>query len=338
MDWRAELPSVACLEVPAGELPAAVFEGHEPAILRGFVNHWPAVRECQESLASATCYLARFWNERPLTVYAGGEEANGRFFYNADCTGFNFQRGRATLAQVLEQLAAPERAAHLASIYIGSTAVEAWLPGFRADNDVAVPADDAVVSFWLGNEARIAAHYDFPNNLACVVAGTRRFVLLPPEQLPNLYVGPLDNTPAGQPISLVDFAAPDFTRHVRFAEAMRHAKAATLRPGDALFIPSMWWHHVESLAPFNLLVNYWWLASPAYLGSPADALVHGILALRGLPPRQRAIWRGLFNHYVFDAGEATHGHIPPAGRGCLAPLSEAAAKQLRAKLAHKLGG
>jgi hypothetical protein len=41
-----------------------------------------------------------------------------------------------------------------------------------------------------------------------------------------------------------------------------------LEPGDALHIPSMWYHHVEGLEPFNMLVNYWWrehagLARPA---------------------------------------------------------------------------
>ena len=336
MNWLSKLPAAQTLECADGVIPPPLFDSAEPVLLKGLVEGWPAVRECSQSVHAAARYLARFWTDQPVTAYAGRPEIDGRFFYNQDCTGFNFQRGAASLAQILQKLAAPEREAHLSSIYVGSTPVDAWLPGFRASNDVQVPSDEAVVSFWLGSQARIAAHYDFPSNLACVVAGERRFTLLPPEQLGNLYVGPLDKTPSGQPISLVDFAQPDLARHPRFAEAMRHAKTAALQPGDALLIPSMWWHHVESLAPFNLLVNYWWLSSPAYLGAPTDALVHGILALRGLPPRQREVWRGLFNHYVFDADETVYEHIPEPGRGCLAPLEEAAAKQLRAKLLHRL--
>ena len=336
MGWISDLPAVPSWECANGALPEWLFGSAEPMLLKGLVHHWPAVRECSQSLDAATRYLAQFCTEQPVTAYAGGPETAGRFFYNEDCTGFNFQRGKASLAQILQKLAEPEREAHLSSIYIGSASVDAWLPGFRDSNDVQVPSDEPVVSFWLGNQARVAAHYDFPSNLACAVAGQRRFTLLPPEQLGNLYAGPLDKTPSGQPISLVDFAQPDLARHPRFAEAMRHAKTAALQPGDALLIPSMWWHHVESLAPFNLLVNYWWLSSPAYLGAPTDALVHGILALRGLPPRQREVWRGLFNHYVFDADETVYEHIPEPGRGCLAPLDEAAAKQLRAKLLHRL--
>lgn len=336
MNWLSKLPAASTLECADGAIPPRLFDSAEPVLLKGLVNDWPAVRECSPSIHSAVRYLAQFWTDQPVTAFAGNPEMDGRFFYNEDCTGFNFQKGAATLAQILQKLAEPEREAHLSSIYVGSTPVDNWLPGFRAGNDVQVPSDEAVVSFWLGGPAHIAAHYDYPSNLACVVAGERRFTLLPPEQLGNLYVGPLDRTPAGQPISLVDFAQPDLARHPQFAEAMRHAKTASLRPGDALFIPSMWWHHVESSASFNLLINYWWLSSPAYLGSPTDALVHGILALRGLPPRQREAWRGLFNHYVFDADEAVYQHIPQPGRGCLAPLDEAAAKQLRAKLLHKL--
>lgn len=336
MNWMSELPAAQTLDCADGAVPPKLFDAAEPVLLKGLVNRWPAVRECSQSIHSAARYLSQFWTDQPVTAYAGDAAMDGRFFYNEDCTDFNFQRGAATLAQILQKLAQPEREAHLSSIYVGSTLVDAWLPGFRASNDVPVPSEEPVVSFWLGGQARIAAHYDCPSNLACVVAGQRRFTLLPPEQLDNLYVGPLDRTPSGQSISLVDFAQPDLARHPQFAEAMRHAKAASLQPGDALFIPSMWWHHVESLASFNLLINYWWLSIPAYFGAPPDALVHGILTLRSLPPRQREAWRRLFNHYVFDADEAVYEHIPQPGRGCLAPLNEAAAKQLRAKLLHKL--
>ena len=82
--------------------------------------------------------------------------------------------------------------------------------GFRAENDINLHAQTPLASLWIGNQSRVAAHYDFPTNIACSVAGHRRFTLFPPEQLENLYVGPVDFTPAGQPISTVDFAQPDY--------------------------------------------------------------------------------------------------------------------------------
>ena len=92
---------------------------------------------------------------------------------------------------------------------------------------------EQLASLWIGNRTRTAAHFDLPQNIACVISGRRRFTVFPIGQLPNLYVGPLDFTPAGQAISLVDFHAPDFERYPRFREALRHAQVAELEPGDA---------------------------------------------------------------------------------------------------------
>ena len=68
----------------------------------------------------------------------------------------------------------------------------------------------------------------------------------PPDQVANLY-GAVDLTPAGQAISLVDTRKPDLEKHPDFRHAMMQAFSAELQPGDAIFIPSLWWHQVESL-------------------------------------------------------------------------------------------
>ncbi len=315
-------------------IPDRVFESDYPLLLKGLVAEWPAVAACSRSIDFAARYLASFWSEKPVTVYVG-DGIDGRFGYNEDFTGFNFKSGTARLGQVFQKLAEQQGLESPQSIYVGSTAVDRWLPGFRAQNDVTIPADDALVSFWLGNETRVSAHFDFPDNIACVVAGQRRFTLFPPEQIDNLYVGPLDRTPAGQAISLVDLSNPDFERFPKFAKAMESATSFELEPGDAIFIPSMWWHNVESLSPFNLLVNYWWCNTPPSMGSPTTALLHAILSVRDLTDRQRRAWKHLFDHYVFEADETVYEHIPESGRGCLAPLDELSARQLRADLLNK---
>ena len=336
MTAGADLRPMASIDCPNGVVPDDVLDAAEPVVLRGLIRDWPAVRECSASIPAAAGYLSKFWTNRPVTAYVGKASINGRFSYNEDFTGFNFDRGKAPLKQILDKLAESEREDRLATIYVGSTPVDGWLPGFRTDNDVALPVPDPLVSFWLGSQTRISAHFDFPDNLACVVAGARRFTLLPPDQIGNLYVGPLDPTPSGQAISLVDFNDPDLTRYPRFRDALSEARSAVLHPGDAIRIPSMWWHHIESLRRFNLLVNYWWCTTPAAMGSPTDALMHAILSLRDLPERQREAWRGLFNHYVFDADEEVYRHIPERGRGCLSTLDDAAAKRLRALLLNRL--
>jgi hypothetical protein len=334
------LPVPAAVEVlegcSPGAIPERVFRSEVPLLLKGLVASWPAVAACRPSLAAAASYLAGFWIEQPVTVYAGDAAIDGRFFYNEDFTGFNFRSGKAHLGQVLQKLAEDERSGAGSAIYVGSTPVDRWLPGFRAQNDIKLPFPDALASFWMGSRTRVSAHFDFPDNIACVVAGRRRFTLFPPDQVGNLYVGPLDRTPSGQAISVVDLAKPDLERYPRFADALAAAQVAEMEPGDALFVPSMWWHHVESLSSFNLMVNYWWCTSPPAMGAPTTALMHAILSLRDLPPRQRAAWRKLFDHYVFDADESVYEHIPAPGRGCLAPLDENAARRLRAELLNRL--
>jgi hypothetical protein len=243
---------------------------------------------------------------------------------------------RIRLDAVLDEIARQSKSEIPPAIYVGSTTVDTCLPGFRAENDLALGNRQPLVSIWLGNRTRIAAHHDLPDNIACVVAGRRRFTLFPPEQLENLYIGPLDFTPAGQAISLVDFARPDFAKFPKFAAALQQAQVAELGPGDAIFIPSMWWHHIESLEALNVLVNYWWRQSPAFMDSPMNALMLAILTVRDLPPEQLKAWQNLFRHYVFEADELTAAHIPPQARRVLGPLDADSARELRARLLQRL--
>ena len=220
--------------------------------------------------------------------------------------------------------------------YVGSTLLDRWFPGFRDENDLQLGDRMLLASLWLGNRISVSAHFDVADNIACCIAGRRRFTLFPPDQLENLYIGPWDNTPAGQPISLVDFRNPDFDRYPKFRDALASSITVTLDAGDALCIPSMWWHHVEGLDGLNVLVNYWWRTTPAYMGSPLNVLKHALLGLRGLPAEQRRAWQHIFDIYVFDQSEETNAHIPEQSRGILGEMDKAAARQLRAELLSQL--
>lgn len=319
---------------PSAEaLPAEVLQSTQPVLLRGLVRHWPLVQAAERSDAEFCNELRRFGASTRLSLWRGGPEIGGRFFYNDDFTGFNYRHEVHTLGALLDELLAGTPDA----LYLGSTEVDSAFPGLRQHNDLPVLAGVRPhVSLWLGNRMQVATHFDLPDNIACVVAGRRRFTLFPPDQVANLYVGPLDLTPAGQPVSLVDVRQPDLQRFPRYAQALEHGQSFELLPGDALFIPSQWWHGVEALAPVNALVNFWWRQSPAFMDTPLNTLMMALLSLRDLPPAQREAWRALFDHYVFDANEQTAAHIPLAARGVLAPINDASARQLRALLLNRL--
>jgi hypothetical protein len=320
---------------------AELLESQQPAILKGVAIDWEIARKGAHSPAAAIEYLASFDGGRPVVGYTGAPEIGGRFFYNADMTGLNFEARRVTLTEFLRRIEAHLNDNDPPSLYIGSTDIDQFLPGLARENQLTLsdPMFDGnppTVSIWIGNRTIATAHFDFSNNIACSLVGRRRFTLFPPDQVANLYPGPFHPTPGGQVVSMVDFRAPDLERHPRFSEAIAAAEVAELEPGDALFYPAMWWHHVEALEAFNVMINYWWNTSPAFIDTPLTTLLHAILSLRDRPEHEKQAWAALFDYYVFgEAGRAAE-HLPEHARGILGHLDDAAARRLRAELLQRL--
>jgi hypothetical protein len=320
--------------LPIGDLLAA----NEPAVLRGLVRSWGLVQAGLRSIDDAITYLKSFYNGKVLSSSLAGPEAAGRLFYSDDYTRLNFEARRSKLGNVLDELRAHVDDPKPPTIYIGSTLVDSYLPGFRSHNDVGFAAlgIDAPPAIWIGNRTIASCHYDAPNNLACCAVGRRRFTIFPPTQVGNLYPGPMDPTPGGQAISLVDFAAPDFERFPKFRDALEAGYSAELEPGDAIFVPAMWWHHVEGLASFNTLVNYWWTSMPKHVPSPMSSLYHAMWTIRDRPDVEKEAWRQVFEYYVFGPADRSGAHLPEPARGLLGPIDEERARQIRAMLMHSL--
>lgn len=306
----------------------------EPAVMRGVIDAWPLTRAGRTSPVALTEYLTRHDSGAPLATYVGAPAIHGKFFYRDDMRGFNFDRGSAPFRAVANMLLSdPEGTGP--SIYSGAAAATNHFPSFAADNVMPILDPDVAPRLWIGNAVTVSTHYDLADNVACVAAGNRQFTLFPPDQVANLYVGPLENTISGQPVSMVDPLAPDLDRFPRFAEAAAHAWSAELEPGDAIYVPTMWWHHVRSTTPFNLLVNYW--CSAPNDGSAFEALIHAMLAIRNRPPDERAHWRAFFDHFVFDADPDDAAHLPPHARGILGPSSPERTALMREFLMRGLG-
>lgn len=330
-----DLPRIAEERVAPGDLDAHLANAREPFVVRGLAADWPLVRAAQQSDASVRDYLVRHARDRAFPVNIGEPGAGDRFFYNA-AMGMNFRMAQGPLGPVLDGILANAEKPDAPAIYLSSIDMDGYFDGLAEANRLPLGERRPIESIWIGNRTRIAAHNDVPDNIAVCAVGRRRFTLFPPGQMANLYPGPLENTPAGRPVSMVDLRAPDLAAYPRFAEAIAEARVAELEPGDAVFIPSLWWHHVEALAPFNVLVNYWWRDVPAFLGKPEDALFHAILAVRDLSDEAKRQWRALFHHYVFENGSAVTAHLPEDARGILAPLTAETAGQIRAKLLRGL--
>lgn len=328
-----EFPHVRIVENASAErLREEILPAGLPVLLKGAVLEWPAVRAGRTSPETMVEYLKRFDRGHPVETILGRPEIAGRFFYNDRLDGLNFAKMPERIGATVDRILGARRQANPPSFYIQSASVSDYLPGFAAENALDLLDPPASPRIWIGNRLTVQTHFDVSENLACCVAGRRRFTLFPPEQTPNLYPGPFELTLAGPPVSMVPLADPDFGKYPKFETALGHALRAELEPGDVLYLPYFWWHHVETQEDLNVLVNYWWNEAEPDLGSPFDALLHAILALRDLPERQRAAWQMMFGHYAFGENGDPVAHLPPEARGALGSHDRAMRQTIRMRL------
>ncbi len=302
---------------------------NRPAVLRGLINNWPSVKKAKQSDQCIVDYLNQFNQNKIIPILFAPPSINGRFSYQDDLKNYNFKRENHPLKNVLQSLLELSTVEKPNSIAAQGLSLEEHFTGFNSDNQQELIENTEDAKIWIGNKTTTTTHYDHIDNLACVVAGRRKFTLFPPNQISNLYMGPLLSTPAGPPISMVDLENPDFVKYPKFKIALQHSYSVELKAGDAIFIPYMWFHNVESLTPFNALVNYWWSASEFSASIPYQSMLFSMLSIPEIPLEQRKIWREFFDYYVFQIDGKPADHLPDDLEDIISTLSKDKKKQLR---------
>lgn len=309
-----------------------------PVVLRGLVADWPSVRAAKRSPADFRDYLRRFDAGLSMEAFFGPPGIAGKYFYKSDFKGFNFERRKMTFSAALDAIMAGLGTPDSPSVYAGSLIIDDFLPGFTGENPMALVPPEGAPRIWVGHASNVSTHYDAMDNVACVVAGRRRFTLYAPELTSRLYIGPIDNTMAGQPVSLAASSPPDDEKYPLFKGVREQALVAELEPGDALYLPKLWWHQVEGLSNFNTLVNYWWDGFRSGPDAPYIALLHAMMTISERPPLERQAWKAFFDHYVFRSEGHPLKHLPPELHGILGPLQPNNYGSIRAYIMHKLRG
>jgi hypothetical protein len=310
----------------------------QPLILRGLVRHWEVVQAGERSPQALQEYLLSFDAGGEIEVFFGAPAIAGKYYYSDDLRGFNFERRRMKLSDAIEGMVSSLARAGAPSAYAGSVLAQEFLPGFAASNPMPLLGPRVVPRIWLGHAANVSSHHDTLDNLACVVAGARRFTLFPPELTAKLYIGPIDHTMAGPPVSLAASAAADDERFPLFQQVRDQALIAELLPGDALYLPKLWWHQVESTAAFNALVNYWWDAFSSGPDAPYTSLLLSMITIAERPLPERQAWKALFDHYVFRSSGHPLAHLPAERHGVLGPLQPDNYRTIRARVMRLLRG
>ncbi len=329
---------IPVIEDVTPEVFAEVVAGGQPAVFKGVVAHWPLVAQARISNVAAAACLKSFDNDRPAQVWVGDPAIKGEFFYGNTLDELNFRKLHAPLSASIDHLLGIAGEANPQAVFVQSLSIADHLPGLLSEHRLGLLPTTVMPRIWIGNRLRVQTHYDPVDNIACLVAGRRRFTLFAPDQLPNLYIGPLSKTIAGAPISLAHLENPDFARFPRLREALDNAWIADLEPGDGLYIPYFWWHHVQSQTPFNILVNYWWDRAPDEHAEAVDAFTHALLTVKRLPEGKRDIWKTMFEHYVFATFGDPAEHLPEADKGVLGPLSHADLAKMKQGLLARLNG
>jgi hypothetical protein len=309
-----------------------------PVVMRGAFAAWPVVRAAEASAAELRAYIARFANDRQAEAFVGQPSIAGRYSYSDDLEGFNFERVNMDLLAALDRIIENGARPGSPTMYVGSLETEVFLPGFGTENVAAVVPATVSPRIWIGNASTVACHNDTFDNVACVVSGRREFTLYPPDCVGDLYVGPIDHTMAGRPVSLAASSAPGDTRFPRFAAAAERASIARLQPGDALYLPKLWWHQVEASDSVNVLVNYWWDGTKTGPDTPDTAMMLAMIAIAERPPAERHAWQALFEHYVFRPEGHPLAHLPATRHGILERFQNGSYGRIRALVLQRLRG
>jgi Cupin-like domain len=330
-------------EIAGRELPdpehfqREVVAGCRPVVIRGLVAAWPAVAAARKSTRSFREYLCAFDAGIFAEAFFGDPAIRGKYYYAPGLAGFNFERRTMPFLDAVDAIVDALDRPNSRSVYLGSVPTAECLPGFAAANPMPLLREGQKPRIWLGTASDVSSHYDTFDNLACVIAGRRRFTLYAPELIGRLYIGPIDNTMAGPPVSLAA-SAPQESRaqFPLFEEVRDQALVAELEPGDALYLPKLWWHQVEATARFNGLVNYWWDAFSAGPEAPYTSLLLAMITIAERPPAERRAWKAFFDHFVFRSNGHPLAHLPPEQHGLLGPLKPDNYGKLRARILRLL--
>ena len=132
-----------------------------------------------------------------------------------------------------------------------------WIPELSEDVRVPEYCRDAPwrnTRFWLSAGGTSAPlHRDLAENIFFQLIGRKKFYLYPPSASPWLYSNPLRS--ALPNYSRFDPEDPDYDRFPLGREVA--PVELILDPGDALYLPSRWWHQTRSL-DLSASFNFWW--------------------------------------------------------------------------------
>lgn len=241
---------------------------NRPVIFEGALDHWPALGRW-----GFDDFRQRFGDTEVL-VEVGELLAEGRVTHDGKLV--DADRVRVPLSRYLD---AAENPAPGEMVYLAEWSAFQDCPELWDDLDLGRPdlyhqAFAAPLKLFVGPRgAYTPLHFDYAPNFTAQITGQKRWIFCAPTETPNLYPYPWrSDVPHFSRMGgrLDGVVEGDFPRAsgVRFMEC-------TLGPGELLYVPEYWWHHVAGLEP-NISLHYFWkpwaMVLLQYLRKPLDRI------------------------------------------------------------------
>jgi len=214
-------------------------QAHFPCVITGELHSWPALAKWRPPWTR----LVRKINPiEPLDIAVSQEEFSGAVKSQSyESLGFKE-------FLMLSELNAEEPI----NFYMAQCPIMSWDKSAEETalrpllSDIRLPkvlkGKNLQVNMWMNvSPVKSAFHYDSYHNFLCCVHGKKLITLVPPNTLVK--------------------SNPLFSESYNHLESSlpKHANKlqVSLLPGQVLFIPEGWWHHVQS-APNTVAISFWW--------------------------------------------------------------------------------
>ena len=292
----------------------------EPVLLTGCMEDWTLFQElrARASFEQKLALLGSLFGAQPVSFQCMPRGTGGHYHFAKSLEDVTFGQPTSNVPfdVFAQRLLRSLNGASDDYVYLQAHLIAKGTPLHQALGPNVLPLlseEQARPLLWAGSNGQVVnLHYDDFLNFICMVEGTKRVTMFSPELLPSMYHAPFDRMLNMAQASHVRLLEVDHARFPRFREALSEARVAVVQPGEVLYIPPMWWHHVESFG-LNVMVNNWVLvATLEELVETQENLTRAVRMFASCTEQQRAQALALYRRTVFApaTGAAEEGPGP----------------------------